>query len=92
MIIGNDLLWNMGINILYNEQQIQWNGDSIPLKTNGMLQSKDVCSMLYSMHTDSPLLREAEERQNKMLDANYSKVDINKLVSNLDITDLSKSK
>jgi cytidylate kinase len=23
MIIGNDLLWNMGINILYNEQQIQ---------------------------------------------------------------------
>jgi hypothetical protein len=92
MIIGNDLLWNMGINILFNEQQIQWNGDSIPLKTNGMLQSKELCSMLYSMHTDSPLLKEAEERQNKMLDANYSKVDIQKMVTDLDITDVSKSK
>ena len=92
MIIGNDLLWNMGINILFNEQQLQWNGDSIPLKTNGMLQSKDLCSMLYSMHTDSPLIKEAEERQNKMLDANYSKVDINKMVNNLEITNVSKSK
>ena len=92
MIIGNDLLWNMGINILFNEQQIQWNDDSIPLKTIGMLRSKDVCSMLYSMHTDSPLLKEAEERQNKMLDADYSKVDINKMVDNLEITDTSKSK
>jgi hypothetical protein len=44
------------------------------------------------MHTDSPLLKEAEERQNKMLDANYSKVDINKMVNNLDISDTSKSK
>jgi len=92
MIIGNDLLWNMGINIVYNEQQIQWNGDSIPLKTNGMLDSRDMCSMLYSMHTDSPLLQEAEERQNKMLDADYSKVDINKMVNNLEISDISKSK
>ena len=92
MIIGNDLLWNMGINILYNEQQIQWNGDSIPLKSVGMLQSKDVCSMLYSIHTDSPLIKEAEDRQNKMLDADYSKVDISKMINNLEISDTSKSK
>jgi hypothetical protein len=92
MIIGNDLLWNMGINILYNEQQIQWNGDSIPLKSVGMLQSKDVCSMLYSIHTDCPLIKEAEDRQNKMLDADYSKVDISKMINNLEISDTSKSK
>ncbi|OEU11608.1 hypothetical protein FRACYDRAFT_244725 [Fragilariopsis cylindrus CCMP1102] len=33
VIIGNDLLWNMGINILFKEQEIHWNEDKIPLKT-----------------------------------------------------------
>ena len=49
-------------------------------------------NMLYSMHTDSPLLQEAEERQNKMFECNYSKVniDIDAMVNDLDIDATNK--
>jgi hypothetical protein len=57
-----------------------------------MLHSKELCSMLYSIHTDSPLLKEAEERQNKMFGADYSKVDVSKMIENLETSDTSKSK
>ncbi|OEU07148.1 hypothetical protein FRACYDRAFT_251631 [Fragilariopsis cylindrus CCMP1102] len=92
VIIGNDLLWNMGINILFKEQEIQWNEDKIPLKTIGQLHSRATCNMLYSMHTDSPLLQDAEERQNKMLECNYSKVNIDAMVNDLDIDATNKEK
>ena len=46
VIIESDLLWNMGVNILFKEQQIQWNDDKIPLKTIGLVHNKDTCSML----------------------------------------------
>ena len=90
VIIGNDLLYNMGVNILFKEKEIQWNNDKIPLKTNGAVHNRDMCNMLYSMHTDSTLLREAEERQNLMLDCNYSKVDVDAMVAELDIDDNSR--
>ena len=44
------------------------------------------------MYTDSSLLQEAEERPNKMLDCNYSKVYIDALVSSLDIDDNNKQR
>ena len=54
VIIGNDLLYNMGVNILFKEQEMQWNDEMFPLKTIGAVHDRDMCSMLYSMHTDSP--------------------------------------
>ena len=53
VIIGNDLLYNMGINILFKERQIQWNDDKIPMKEMGSCQDRDMCDMLHSMYTDS---------------------------------------
>ena len=47
--------------------------------------------MLYSMYTNSPLLQEAEERQDKMMDCDYTKVDIDALVSELDIDNSSRN-
>ena len=32
VIIGNDLLYNMGVNILFKERQIKWNDDKITIK------------------------------------------------------------
>ena len=46
VIIGNDLLFNMGVNILFKEKEIQWNDDKIPLKTIGVVHDRDMCSML----------------------------------------------
>ena len=74
MIIGRDLLWNMGVNILFKERQIQWNDDKTPLKNIGLVHNKDMCSMLYSMYTDSPLFQETEEKQDRIMDYNYLNV------------------
>ena len=90
VIIGNDLLYNMGVNILFKEKQIQWNDDKIPLKEMGSVHNSNFCDMLHSMYVDSPLLQEAEERQDRMMDCNYSKVDIDALVADLDIDDSNK--
>ena len=92
MIIGNDLMWNMGIDISFSKELIEWNDDAILLKRYGTIQNVDVCEMLYSIHTDSPILQEAEERQNCILDSDYSKVDIASMVAGLEITETSKVK
>ena len=42
VIIGNDLLYNMGINILFKERQIKWNDDKIPMKEMGSCQDRDM--------------------------------------------------
>ena len=46
--------------------------------------------MLHSVYTDSPLLQEAEEQQNRMMDYNYSKVDIDAIVADLGIYNSNK--
>ena len=42
------------------------------------------------MYTEGPLLQEAEEQQDKMMDCNYSKVNIDAMVTDLDIDDSNK--
>ena len=90
VIIVNDLLYNMGINILFKKRQIQWNDDTIPLKEMGSVHDREFCDMLHIMYTDSPLLQEVEERQDKMMDCNYSKVDNDAMVADLDINNSNK--
>ena len=54
------------------------------------IHNRDMCEMLHSMYTDSPLLQEAEKRQDRMMDCNYSKVDIDAMVADLDIDNSNK--
>ena len=56
----------------------------------GSVHNRDIYEMLHSMYTDSPLLQEVEEKQNRMMDCNYSKVDIDVMVADLDINDSNK--
>ena len=42
VIIRNNVLWNMGVNILFKEEQIQQNESKIPLKTIGTIHVRDV--------------------------------------------------
>ena len=88
MVIGNDLLWNMGMNIEFSNEQLVWDGDTIPMKTDGTIIDKEVCHMIYSLHTDAPILKEAEKRANQILDADYLKVDIDEMVNDLEINNI----
>ena len=92
MIIGSDLLWNMGIDISYSKERVEWMDIWVPLKELDTLADCEICEILYSIHTDAPILKEMEERQNRILDADYSKVNIPAMVADLDISDSSKRK
>ena len=64
--------------------------DFIPLKELNTLVDREMCDMLYSIHTDSPLIKDMEERTDRILDADYSAVDIPAMVNELDISEQSK--
>ena len=74
MIIGSDIMTEMGIDLLYSKHCIEQAGVCVPLMIHGELSDKKYCEWLYNMYTDSPILQQMEERQGIILDANYTKV------------------
>lgn len=77
MIIRNNLLWNMGLDICFSDELMNWDSNKIPLKTNRVIQHKEIFKMSYSMYVKSPIIKEAEERTDQILNLDYLKVDIN---------------
>jgi hypothetical protein len=76
MIIGMDCMCSLGIYVNTEEKVITWEDNSVPLKERRTLQEPGLLHYLYLMTIDaSPVLVEAEERQARILDANYDKVD-----------------
>ena len=57
-----------------------------------VISETDVCGKLYNLHTTSQIVQQEEERYGTILDANYSKVDINFMVNGLDIAKAIKLK
>ena len=51
-----------------------------------------MCAILYDLHTTTPMLQTEEERLGKILDADYSKADIDDMVDSLDVTKATKRK
>ena len=62
------------------------------MKSLGIMSDVKTCNMTYNLHTTSPIFQQEEHRQSKILDANYSKVDIDDMVNGLDIAKTSKAK
>ena len=62
------------------------------MKTLGTLSDEIACAMIYDLHTISPILQQEEDRQRRILDADYSKVDIDNMVNGLDIAKATKAK
>ena len=85
MIIGSDIIAEMEIDLLYSKHCIVRDSLRFPLKLQGKLSDGKHCKRLHNMHTDSPILKQMEKRQGRILDANYTKVDIDVIVNELDI-------
>ena len=62
------------------------------MKSAGTLSNDAVREALYFANTQSPLLQEVEARQPQILDADYSKVDLDVMVDELKISPGSRSK
>ena len=92
LIIGSDILYNLQINLLFLEERIRWGSPNNPFHYNlilmkelGLMSEQNFCDVLYDLHKTSLMLQTEEERLGKILDADYSKVDINNMEIDLDI-------
>ena len=56
------------------------------------MSEANLCAFLYDLHTTTLMLQTEEERFGKILDADYSKVDIDKMVDDLDVAKATKGK
>ena len=86
MIVGLDLMTEIGIYVDTDEKLIKWKGQSTPLKKLGTLQDPDVRNELFHLvanELSSTVLSEAEARQDRILDADYSAVDLDSYVAEL---------
>eukprot|EP00537_Pseudo-nitzschia_pungens_P008179 CAMPEP_0172361958 /NCGR_PEP_ID=MMETSP1060-20121228/5701_1 /TAXON_ID=37318 /ORGANISM="Pseudo-nitzschia pungens, Strain cf. cingulata" /LENGTH=75 /DNA_ID=CAMNT_0013084363 /DNA_START=134 /DNA_END=357 /DNA_ORIENTATION=- len=60
------------------------------MKGVGELTDPEKCEAIFFANTQRPILQKEEERQSRILDADYSKVDIDTMVNDLEITEASK--
>jgi hypothetical protein len=71
-----DCMCSLGIYVNTEKKVITWEGNSIPLRNRGELQDPMLLQYIYALTLEnSPVLLEAEERQSRILDANYDKID-----------------
>ncbi len=77
MIIGDNLMQELGIDLLYSKHLMVWENNEVPMKNRGLLKDTNVAQHMYRMHVeDSPIIQKAEARKMKILDADYSAVDL----------------
>jgi hypothetical protein len=76
MIIGADLLSELGIEINFSTQRIIWEGVEIPMKDKHIISDLQNATAIYYQSIEPTVLKEAEARQNRILDADYSALDL----------------
>lgn len=70
VIIGSDLMTELGLNIQFSTQELEWDEASIPFK------SKDVTLETSYFLADSQAVQESVERIRGILDAKYEAADL----------------
>ena len=89
MIIGMDLMTAIGVYVDTENKVIHWEGNITPLGMRGLDQ--ETVNAIYAITQDTSVVQQAEERQQKILDADYSQVDIDEYVNSLsDLTTVEK--
>jgi hypothetical protein len=83
MIMGMDLMTSIGITVDCEERCIRLGGTEIPLKTRNTLNNDEILHMLYHAANEPNILQEAEKRQNRIVDADYRKVEVDPFVEEL---------
>jgi hypothetical protein len=80
MIMCMDLMTSIGITVDCEQRCIRWGGTEIPLQTRDTLSDNEILHMLYHAANEPDIMQEAEKRQNRILDADYLKVEVDPFV------------
>ena len=91
-ILEADIMSAIGIDIKYSTAEIQWDDMIVPMKSFGMLQCRDTLNMAYEAATKDPILQQVDDRHKNILDADYSKVDIEEMVEALKLSPITKKR
>ena len=83
MIIGTDLMEELGIDISFKNKDITWDNVTIPMRNRGTISSRQTTEAIYSIATSSPLIKMSEDRHNEITKIMYAKVDVDKYCSTL---------
>jgi hypothetical protein len=84
MIMGLDLMTSIEMTIDCEQRCIRWGGTEISLKTRNTLSDNKILHMLYNAANEpDDILQEAENRQNRILDADYRKIEVDPFVQEL---------
>ena len=75
MIIGRDILSELGINLNFKDMTVQWDTAVIPMK-----EIDSTIENSYAVE-DSEAVHDATERIKKILDAKYEPADLDEVVS-----------
>ena len=76
MIIGADLLSELKIDLSYTTNRMTWEGVEIPMKEKHVISALHAAKEIYYLALETSILKEAEARQTRILDADYSALDL----------------
>ena len=76
MIIGMDLMTELGLVIDLENKSIRWKELEIELKFRGSLCNTNLIQEMYAIDTAPDSIKSAEARQLEILDADYNATDI----------------
>jgi hypothetical protein len=84
IIIGMDMLCELGVVIDTEAKVIRWEGNETPLCNRGVLSNQETVNSIHAITQEAPTLQQAEDRQKRILDADYSEVDMEAYLEELE--------
>lgn len=79
MVLGQDVISELGINLDFESQQIKWGQLGVDMKEPNFIR-KDQRSFTFYKSTEPKAVREDTKRATRILDANYEKANLPNIV------------
>ena len=90
LILGLDFLSTLGFVLDFEKGKLRWGEVEVEMNEKGVIKDEYARETIHAMATSPSHLQEAEARQAKILDADYSKVEIDDYIESLDYLDQSQ--
>ena len=81
MIIGRDLLHELGITINFDAKTLTWETDTILMKSRGHLKDKKTVNDIFLTANEPTGIQDEFARATQILDANYHAANLNEVVN-----------
>ena len=83
IILGLDFLAELKFTIDFDTRTIRWGDNQMEMTPHGLVTNEESFQHLYQLTQEPAIIQKAEERQAKILDADYSKIELEDYVQSL---------